>query len=137
MLLERRTGRRVYVLPMDAPMESLKEECALDMGLRPNDAAKKDVHAKLKLGEYALRMEQRGRCVRLKDVQMESSTEECALGTGQRSNFAARKDAPTNRSKVAYAQGMVQKKLNGAELKTVRNRKACSREGCTRNTQKG
>ena len=115
-------------------MESLKEECALDMEQRPNDAAKKDAHAKLKLGEYALRMEQRGHYVRLKDVGIESLREECVLGMGQRSNFAARKDAPTNRSKVAYAQGMVQKKLNGAELKTVRNRKACSREGCTRNT---
>ena len=119
---------------MDVPKQSSREACALSMGLRPNDAAKKDVHAKLKLGEYALRMEQRGHYVRLKDVGIESLREECVLGMGQRSNFAARKDAPTNRSKVAYAQGMVQKKLNGAELKTVRNRKACSREGCTRNT---
>mmetsp|Transcript_20379 Transcript_20379/g.31077 ORF Transcript_20379/g.31077 Transcript_20379/m.31077 type:complete len:82 (-) Transcript_20379:286-531(-) len=73
----------------------------------------------------------------MEDAQIKFRKEECASGMGQRSNFAARKDAPTNRSKVAYAQGMVQKKLNGAELKTVRNRKACSREGCTRNTQKG
>jgi len=65
-------------------MESLKEECALDMGLRPNDAAKKDAHAKLKVEEYALRMEQRGRYVRLKDVGIESSREECASGMGQR-----------------------------------------------------
>mmetsp|Transcript_20613 Transcript_20613/g.34931 ORF Transcript_20613/g.34931 Transcript_20613/m.34931 type:complete len:81 (+) Transcript_20613:339-581(+) len=78
---------------MDVPKQSSREACALSMGRRPNDAAKKDAHAKLKVEEYALRMEQRGRYVRLKDVGTESSREECASGMGQRSNFAAAKDA--------------------------------------------
>eukprot|EP00984_Skeletonema_dohrnii_P019349 scaffold9214_cov125-Skeletonema_dohrnii-CCMP3373.AAC.3 len=52
-------------------MKKCSNTCLVSGGLQ-------DVHAKLKLGEYALRMEQRGDYVRLKDVQMESLTEECA-----------------------------------------------------------
>ena len=85
------------------------EECALGMEQRPNDAAKKDAHANLKVEEYALRMELRGGYVRLKDAEIRSSREECALSMGQRWNFAVGKAVQIKRWGVVCAQDMVQR----------------------------
>jgi hypothetical protein len=64
-------------------MEPSKEECALDMGQKSNDAAVKDARIKL-------------------------SREECALDMGQKSNDAAVKDAPIKLRREECAGGMVQ-----------------------------
>jgi len=64
---------KMNALLMDAPIKLSKEECALGMGQRPNDAA-------------------------VKDAQIKSSKEEFVRGTGQRSNYAAVKDAPITSS---------------------------------------
>jgi hypothetical protein len=61
-------GTDMHVLLMGAQTKLRKEECVLDMGQRPNDAA-------------------------AKDAQTESSKVECVSGMGQKSNAAALKDA--------------------------------------------
>jgi hypothetical protein len=112
-----------------------KEEYALSMGqIMSNDAELEGAQVLLKRKECASSMVQQGNDAALNVAQIKLRKEECASGTGQMSNDAAVRDANVSLRREECASGMGQREnANDAELEDAQI--MLKREECALNTE--